>query len=324
VLEQLKKTCEHLRGKPPWEVLGVPSQTRGDAAKRAFLEASRRYHPHRFGKHDHPDVARTATQIFILCKKAYDALSSGSEAKHTRKPKRTPANASARGNEGVSRRTPTKPTSSRPQATQGNRSIPPRPASPPPEVHASNRTVRPRPASPRPASRKATMDGPFPQHMPRRKPKTIEGPVAKHLRMQSDPDVAHEANEAANNEAPNNEAPNKEWAAAKHGVDRNEADAELAVAAGMKHLVAGRLGAAYTEFKRALELDPTSRQAELWRLVCEARVAKAEGHAEAARRKYEAVLELDPGHREALAATAREEVAAPSKGGRLGRWFGRD
>ena len=161
------------------------------------------------------------------------------------------------------------------------------------------------------------MDGPIPQHIPRRRPKTIEGPVAKHLRMQ-------DAHEAANNQAAKNEAANKEWASARHGVDRNEADAELAVAAGMRHLVAGRLPAAYAEFKRALDLDPTSRQAELWRLVCEARVAKSEGHADAARRKYEAVLELDPGHREALAATAQEQVEAPSKGGRLGRWFGRD
>jgi len=156
------------------------------------------------------------------------------------------------------------------------------------------------------------MDGPASQMPPRRSPATLESPLPKHLR-----DAGAEGARPGRSETAD-----QEWVAARRGVDRNEADAELAVAAGMKHLVAGRLAAAYVELRRATELDPTSRHAELWRLVCEARIAKSEGHDEAARRKYTAVLELDPGHREALAATTEDQVDVTSKAGRLGRWFG--
>lgn len=168
------------------------------------------------------------------------------------------------------------------------------------------------------------MDGPIPKHLRPRRGVTLDGPLPEHLQAQPQPDARPRPDRQRKPDVQRKPDATecKDWAAAKHGVDRAGADAELAVAAGMKHLVAGRLGAAYVELKRATTLDPTSRQAEVWLLVCEARVARSEGHTAAAQRKYAAVLELDPTHREALAETTEAPAEPSGKTRRLGRWFG--
>jgi tetratricopeptide (TPR) repeat protein len=114
----------------------------------------------------------------------------------------------------------------------------------------------------------------------------------------------------------------RERCASQRPVARRSADAELAVASGLKHLAASRFEAAITDLERALSLCPESREAALWLLVCRARSAKASGQTEAALRHYRAVLDLDSEHRE-----AREQLRAAGREGRkraglVSKWFG--
>jgi hypothetical protein len=81
---------------------------------------------------------------------------------------------------------------------------------------------------------------------------------------------------------------------------RRAADAERALASGLKHLAASRFVAATAELERARSLHPGSRDPELWLRVCRAREAKTLGQGEETRQFYQQVLELDPEHREAL------------------------
>jgi tetratricopeptide (TPR) repeat protein len=102
---------------------------------------------------------------------------------------------------------------------------------------------------------------------------------------------------------------------------RRAADAERAVALGLKHLAASRFDDAAVELERARALHPGAREPELWLRVCHARDAKAHGRAEEALNLYREVLELDPEHREALdysnAQTPRKRA------GLFQKWLGR-
>lgn len=81
---------------------------------------------------------------------------------------------------------------------------------------------------------------------------------------------------------------------------RRTADAEIALATGVKHLAASRFDEAAEELERALALCPTLRDASVWLHVCRARKHRAGGRNEQAAQEYRALLEIDPEHREAL------------------------
>lgn len=101
-----------------------------------------------------------------------------------------------------------------------------------------------------------------------------------------------------------------------------DATAEIRVTAAIKLLTMGQLREAEIKLKGALELDPTNEPGRLWLAVCEARQLKAQGRGEEAVERYRAVLEIDPGHREALEATAGQ--GDRKRAGLLGRFFGSD
>jgi Tfp pilus assembly protein PilF len=105
-------------------------------------------------------------------------------------------------------------------------------------------------------------------------------------------------------------------------MDRRIAEAELAVAAGLKNLATGKVEDATAYFGQALAHDPSNEQAHLWLLVCQARTLEAQGKADLARARYEAVLALDPKHREALKKTGKTADRPTVK--RKRRWFGGD
>lgn len=75
-LAVLEQELESARGKAPWLLLGIDKDASPDAARNAFLDMSRRYHPHRFARYDSDEVTRLATELFVLHKRAYASLTS--------------------------------------------------------------------------------------------------------------------------------------------------------------------------------------------------------------------------------------------------------
>lgn len=74
VCGELKKEIGRLQGKPPWSVLGLEAGASPESAKQAFLEHSKRCHPHKYARYDSADVSRVATELFIVYKRAYSVL----------------------------------------------------------------------------------------------------------------------------------------------------------------------------------------------------------------------------------------------------------
>jgi tetratricopeptide (TPR) repeat protein len=97
--------------------------------------------------------------------------------------------------------------------------------------------------------------------------------------------------------------------------------AQILVQTGLRHLAASRFDAAAQELERAVALCPEYRDAALWLQICLARKLKMAGKGQDALAAYQAVLAIDPDHRE-----AREylETQAPRRGGVIGKWFGNE
>jgi tetratricopeptide (TPR) repeat protein len=75
-LLQLERELQALKDKPPHAVLGLNADATKEAIRKAYLDVSKRYHPHVYAHFDSPDISRVATELFIAHKRAYAALHS--------------------------------------------------------------------------------------------------------------------------------------------------------------------------------------------------------------------------------------------------------
>jgi hypothetical protein len=73
-LAVLERELESARAKSPELLLGLDKEAGAAAARDAFLDASRRYHPHRFARYESDAITRVATELFVIYKRAYGAL----------------------------------------------------------------------------------------------------------------------------------------------------------------------------------------------------------------------------------------------------------
>jgi hypothetical protein len=74
VASQLRAELASLQGKTPWTTLGLEPDASIERAKEAFLEHSKRCHPHRYARHDSREVSRLATELFIAYKRSYSVI----------------------------------------------------------------------------------------------------------------------------------------------------------------------------------------------------------------------------------------------------------
>jgi PilZ domain-containing protein len=240
-VEQLERELAALQQKTPAAILGVPEGADPAAIHRAFLDMSKRYHPHAYAQYDDPKLSRLATELFIAHKRAFAQLCPRPEPK-PRAPSVPPPAAAT--------------TSAAPPAANAPASMRPRKSAQFAPEHGTGTAPRPPDAT-----------------TPRERTQTTPAAVpAKRKRV---------------------------------------ADAEMAFAAGLKHLTANSFADAEAELIRARELAPERPEAELWLRICRARKLKADGQHEAASAAYQAVLEIEADNREALEGANIERRKRP-------------
>jgi hypothetical protein len=74
LLARLKAELVSVESQPPWTVLGISQSADLAAAREAFFAASKRYHPHAYARYALPEIKAVVTQLFIVYKKAFTAL----------------------------------------------------------------------------------------------------------------------------------------------------------------------------------------------------------------------------------------------------------
>jgi len=74
LLELLETELKHIDEKTAWAVLGVSQGADSSTVKRAFFDASKRYHPHLFARYAHPEIKRVVTELFIAHKRAFTTM----------------------------------------------------------------------------------------------------------------------------------------------------------------------------------------------------------------------------------------------------------
>jgi hypothetical protein len=79
LLDQLRAEQRALEGKTPWEVLGISQGADSNEVRRAFFDASKRYHPHLFARYRDPEIKRIVTELFIAHKRAYTSFERSSK-----------------------------------------------------------------------------------------------------------------------------------------------------------------------------------------------------------------------------------------------------
>jgi hypothetical protein len=115
IATELRGELAKLQGKTAWTTLGVEADAPLDGAKKAFLRASKRFHPHKFARHNSDEITKLATEVFIAYKRSYSVLT-----------KLAPRGAAAAGQDPS--RNPTRPlTSIAPAASASMRPAPTRP-----------------------------------------------------------------------------------------------------------------------------------------------------------------------------------------------------
>jgi uncharacterized protein (TIGR02266 family) len=88
LLEQLRADLAALKEMDDHAALGLAPDADGAAARRAFYELSKRYHPDLFARHGDPEITRAVTEIFILLKRASSRV--GSRPTCAQRPTPTP------------------------------------------------------------------------------------------------------------------------------------------------------------------------------------------------------------------------------------------
>jgi hypothetical protein len=74
IVAELRAELTKLQGKTAWTALGLDADAPLSAAKEAFLRMSKRFHPHKFARHDSLAITKLATEVFIAYKRAYSVL----------------------------------------------------------------------------------------------------------------------------------------------------------------------------------------------------------------------------------------------------------
>jgi hypothetical protein len=71
---ELRAELSKVQGKTAWTALGLEADAPLGGAKEAFLRLSKRFHPHKYARHNSPEITKLATEVFIAYKRAYDLL----------------------------------------------------------------------------------------------------------------------------------------------------------------------------------------------------------------------------------------------------------
>jgi len=74
IASDLRAELAKLQGKTAWTALGLEPDAPLDGAKEAFLRASKRFHPHKYARHNSDEVTKLATEVFIAYKRSYSVL----------------------------------------------------------------------------------------------------------------------------------------------------------------------------------------------------------------------------------------------------------
>ena len=75
IVAELTVQLFELQRSDDFEVLGIDRTADDEALRLAYLELSKRYHPHRFAKHRSAEVSRLANEIYVCVQAAYGRLS---------------------------------------------------------------------------------------------------------------------------------------------------------------------------------------------------------------------------------------------------------
>ncbi len=122
-LKQLERELAALREKTPCAILGIAPDAGPEAARHAFLLASKRVHPHVYARLDSPQISALATEIFIAHKRALTKLQAGPRSQPTSVPiaprseARSLAPVASRRPQPLASPLPASPRSGRPAAT---------------------------------------------------------------------------------------------------------------------------------------------------------------------------------------------------------------
>jgi curved DNA-binding protein CbpA len=283
-LEQLERELSSLQKKTPWAMLGLECNADAGAVRQAYLALSKRFHPHVYAHLDSPEISRAATELFIAHKRAYTTLCSLPPAAPGPSTSEPPVDVKlppAPKMPAVSMRAPAAAIVEALVAARAGASLAP-------GAGSQARSLRP---SKRPSDRTKARSG-----RPSKRPSDRTRP-------------------------PSPQSPRRSLAPAPmEPAKRRTADAEIALAHGVKHLAASRFDEAAEQLERALALCPTLRDASVWLHVCRARKHRAAGRSEQAVQEYRALLAIDPEHREAL----EQAGGGPQRrrAGLIGKWFG--
>jgi hypothetical protein len=74
IAAELRAELAKLHGKTARTVLGLDADASLAGAKEAFLRMSKRFHPHKFARHDSDEITKLATEVFIAYKRSYSVL----------------------------------------------------------------------------------------------------------------------------------------------------------------------------------------------------------------------------------------------------------
>jgi hypothetical protein len=297
LLRKLRTELEKLPTRTPFAVLGLEPDADAEATRNAFLQISKRSHPHVYARFDSPEINTAATELFIAYKRAY------ATARTLARPAARPSARAA-----ATRTSVPDEIEMLPSATPSNPTPPPKREciSSKPSVANSEKPARasiPPPASP-PAAARALA-----QQLGHQLPPRTSMPVVQRSAPQNRSAVV-----PLRASQPQGSISNSE----RVQDPRRTFDAEIALGSALKHLASSRFDQAEHELEQLCQLRPGHRDAQIWLRVCRARRLKAERKAELAQEEYRSVLELDPEHREAL------ENVGPRRrrGGIGGKWFG--
>jgi tetratricopeptide (TPR) repeat protein len=74
VLAELHAQASKRSGLDDYDLLGIDRSADDEDVRRAYLELSKRFHPHRFARHRSEEVTRLATDLYVQIQAAYGRL----------------------------------------------------------------------------------------------------------------------------------------------------------------------------------------------------------------------------------------------------------